>query len=322
VIAGKYLYVGDGGDPVGGFGGTTQFGQLNVLELLPGADTVPVFNAAHQGVWGIAGMAARNRTDRYRANPVFAGDRLYLRTYNGVVCVAVTTPAGQRYQDEVLAKTTLAELIGPPPKQLSTVAFTALTDFVPAAGHAVSRLLPRQMPKQWLMLGPLAPGTPPPTGVPTANDAGGKWQCLPETAFTDAGEIDALAAADRKSGTESYFFTVLDSTRRQTMTLACPNDKLTVWVAGKELKSGDHLQFEIGHYPVLIRHRLDPVPPFIKSVPASFSFTASETVADTIESWRARVRILRPRLEAIIKSLPNTAEAATAQAYLKEASSP
>jgi len=137
VVAGGYVFCLDSGG--GTHGGHQTHGQVAIAT----ADEKLL-------------LVARNLIELgTRVSPVFAGERMYLRSPQALTCIAVTTPEGRRHQAERLAKTLVASL-GPPP---TTAAPREVEPkkLPPPHGWPVSKLRDGRAPELWLAAGPLPP---------------------------------------------------------------------------------------------------------------------------------------------------------------------
>lgn len=328
-IAGKYLYVADGGMPVGGFGGTGDFGQIAVLELRP-PDTVDHHErtAQHTGVWGLATPVARNKAPQMRAAPVFAGDRLFLRGVNQMVCIAATTPEGKRYELEQMAQTSVKELIGKAPEVQQTVHLEA--EAAPPAhdGVPLSILGAGRGASGWLVLGPLPLDSAAEDAVLAASPAPGVEVAVDEKAYAfraveprhnPGGQADTVAALEGQRNGDAYFFTYLESRQAQRLRYDPQSIVQQAWVAGQPIAKGDEIDFELGYYPMVVKVRLNKLPPFVKSPKLGVWFARPKQTHDTPEAWADRVGVLSDRLEQIRAELPRTGYARAATLSLRKA---
>lgn len=339
-IAGKYIFLGDGGDPVPGFHGTTDYGQLNVAELLrlppDQRAATGTFTATIQGAMGTAILAAKNRTTAMRASPVFVDDRLLLRTYDALVCIRAADAAGQKLEAQRLAAATYDDFLGPKPKpgNVLTIApvATPVTDDTPA-----SALAPGRVPATWTAFGPLPLDTqaddllkpfaggdawPAAGGTVTVGATAFTLTALDDAARTPNGDINAFVATGNKQNLAGGFFTVLESNRKQTLVFEPRGAAATYYLAGRELKSGDTLILQIGSYPLVAKVNIARLPPFVKTLGFAPLFHPPQPNTLSYAQWRDRIALIQPRLERIIKELPNTGEAKRAAALQKELTKP
>jgi outer membrane protein assembly factor BamB len=332
-LAGNLLFLGDGGDPVGGFHGDEKFGKFGVVELLPVTvdpqQSLFVRSPVYNGVWGLAVMTGRSRTEKLRASPVFDGDRMYLRHFGEVLCIAESSPEGKRFADETVANVTLQEVLGPRPEGRAKTAIAPADTFAASDKIPVARLEPGVPSRRWVYAGPFA-GGPMPSAPATlmgvlaegqTAEVDGKPATLTrvDEKFTNVkGGIDVYASTGFQKKSVVYFHTVLESMSRQTLLLNQQPEWLAMWINGKEVKPGVAIDFDVGFYPMLVRVQIGEMPPFIKSLVMTPSFSQVNAMEESAVSWAKRAATLRPRLESIIKSLPGTEQAREAQARLDQ----
>ncbi len=321
VQAGKYLIVGDGGDPHGGAGfqGTYGSGMIAMVEL--GKQPFVV---------------ARSVTGMFRASPLPDGNRLFLRQYDSVVCLAVTGDEGRKYQEKVLADNLFDEIPAKPaPAPMLRV--TAPTGFAPAEGTPICRLQPRVMADQWLFAGPIpasVPGDPlaalggpakarPGLGV-KLHDGTVAFQaldpaCIGRDKFNTAKSLDLLAPIKRKGESITCYFTVLDNPRVQVLQFSLPSRGIEVWLSGQPLADQGLVHLGIGRHPLLLKVTLGKIPPFVKNTMAmSPIFLAGQDPEAGYREWVERVEANRFRFERILADLPGSALAGKASIYLDQ----
>jgi hypothetical protein len=265
VVAGRYVFCFDAGG--GTHGGLQGHGQV----LVATADDRPQ-------------VVARNLMDiGTRASPVFAGERMYLRSPAALTCVAVTTAEGRRWQDERLAETLLGELGAAPvtasPRRIAPAAALALGPGVP-----VGKLLDGRATEFWLGAGPFPEGGDEALLAalrPQAGDAvriGGQarpFEALSrQAAFNEpplfrrqyvlqgTGDIVPFfstlvdpRAVSGPAGT-GLLYTVLDNTRDRIVIPTLKAKGLTMWLSGERLRADEPLHLGPGLYPFLVR--IDP----------------------------------------------------------------
>ncbi len=332
-IAGRYLYVGDGGSPVGGFGGTTTHGQMAVLELqdIPPDDQAWIHSATHNGVVGLATIAAQNRIGQTRCAPVFDGDRMYLRMFDSLACIAVTDAAGSQYQLEQIAATTTGAVIGQRPQPLQIMALTPMAQEPDREKTPVVNVASGRGADDWLVAGPLPvhvkedmltsmggqTGARPREGDRFTYD--GKtytFRRVREDDFRSPGKVDAVAALDGNRNCQGYFYTVLESRRPQKLRYLANPAVDAAWIAGRPLHAGDNVSLDLGHYPMLVRVRFEKLPDFMESPVITPGFTNMPRRDDNIEDWSKRVRAHAPRLQMICRELPRSIYARSARVAL------
>ncbi len=337
-VAGEYLYVADGGDPVGGFGGTTTHGRMAVLELLPepadGWSRLRMHTPTHSGAWGLAALVSRNTIGRTRAAPVFEGDRMFLRAYDAVTCVGVTDARGKQYALEQWAATTVKELIGQRPKPPKAIE-PAGSDAPPASDRVpVVRAAAGGRADDWLVLGPL-----PREGAEenVLASLGGPAEARPEAGtkvalgdrtltfrrvqpehFVEPGKLDLAAALEGNRDCAAYLYTMLEVGRRQDVRYVPSAPVVATWIGGRPVVRDDIVHLDVGYVPMLLRVRLERVPAFVQPK-LELGFQRPRLTFDTPELWAARVERLRERLEDICRTLPGTTYARSARVSLEGA---
>lgn len=132
--AGTTLVAGDGGAPVAGFHGTTDYGQLSFLET---GDQPRVISTL--------------RTRAYRSRPVFVGKTLYHRDFKGLHAIEVQGQEGEELVQKTVANTLLDSIPNPPEKG-TLVRVEALETVTEEAPRSMMRL--KTVPSAWIMAGP------------------------------------------------------------------------------------------------------------------------------------------------------------------------
>ncbi len=332
VIVGDRLYVGDGGWPVGGFGGTTTHGQMAVLRLNDATKAFAVHTATRNGLFGLATMLSRNIAPQSRCAPVVEGDRLYLRGLTKLVCLAVDGPAGNRYQQQQAATTTVREVVGRKPV-VPKVTEISGSDQTPAGKDLpISRARIGGKGEAWWVLGPVAKAQASAVldaiGVddgiiPKADKTiavGGtelSWRPAPAEARMESGEWNARELVGGERSEVSWVFTVLKVGRSRKLTLL-PNAVVTqTWIAGKKVQPKETLSLDLGYYPMLMQVDLSQVPVFLKEPRLTLGFASPPTIRDTPEMWERRVHMLADRLQDVLTLLPGSAEARSARIALE-----
>ncbi len=336
-IAGRYLYVADGGMPVGGFGGATDTGKMAVLERLPvppeQRDAIRMHTPTHQGAWGLACLVSRNEIGRGRAAPVFDGNRMLLRSLEGITCVAVTDEAGRAYQLEAMAKTTVSELVGQRPQPRKAVTPAPARAAPENADVPVVRAGVGKAATDWLVLGPLprdgaaeVPKALTATGdgwlragtEVRVGDAALTLRRVEPAHFIEPGELDLAAAMEDNRDCEGYLATVLEIGRRQDVRYVPSAPVVGTWIGGKPVARGETVHLDVGYYPMVVRVRLERVPAFVQPK-LSLGFMPPQMDFDTPEAWMGRVTRLQDRLRTICRELPGTGYARSARVSLQGA---
>lgn len=321
-LAGVYIAVADGGDPLPGFHGTTEYAQLAFL----GAD-VEAFPVTRFRLPG----------KKLRAAPVFAGSRMYLRLYDGLYCIAVSDAAGEQYVEEVKAQTLFAEIPlrePPPPVKVIPAAAMELTTDAP-----LDRLHPGTIARSWLACGPIpsqAPGEHLAAlgGPAEAAPAPGETITVGSSSYTFspvekrhlgidrhgyAHNLDVLGSVGGKGSSVSYFYCVLENSEVRTMRFGLDGGGVRAWLNGVEITDKDILDLELGTYRLLIRSEVGRLPPFARNskIAIAPSFTGTDHPALDYAAWASQVEALRDRFEQLIRDHAGTEIASRARLYLQ-----
>jgi len=261
VVAGGYVFCSDSG---GGSHGGSPYGQVAVVTASDNAQLI-----------------CRNKVDiGFRASPVFAGDRMYIRSDKALTCIAVTDQEGREYQARRIAATVFDEI------GLDLGIDKLAIDIDPAdpaelgAGVPVATLKNIQPTEFWLAAGPLPLRKDEPDigklrPVPGLEVSfGGKRGVFKpvsrEQAYNDppvyrrqsalqgTGDIcpffytwlnPTFCVTEKES---AIFYTVLDNTRERYV-VPCGRKRGTVfWLNGRKLDSNKPLHLKPGLYPFLV----------------------------------------------------------------------
>ena len=282
------------------------------------------------------------------AQPVFEGRRMYARTYQAVLCIGIKGPEGEQYALREKAKTLLVNL-PKRPKVAGVPAPSPLTDFKPAEGVPVEACATQTAPQKWLFVGPFARdaaqdpladlgGPAKAVLVPGQEVSAGEdiHKVAPlDEKFVDAQKgwaedifgrryysarcgIDVLGAIGRRQESITYYYAVLENRETRFVEVEVVGGKgISLWVGGEPVESGSRLRLVPGHYPVLLAAEIAKVPPFIAKALAGCRLRDVEDPNVAYATWRATVAEARPRLEEVVRELPDTAEARSARAILE-----
>ncbi|MFP4140944.1 MAG: PQQ-binding-like beta-propeller repeat protein [Phycisphaerae bacterium] len=334
VIVGDRLYVGDGGWPVGGFGGTTTHGQMAVLRVNDAEKTFHMHTATRQGLFGLATMLSQNIAPRSRCAPVVEGDRLYLRGLTKMVCLAITRPEGKRYQQQQAAAMTVRRVVGRKPVVPQVTELSGSDELPAGEDLPISRAGVGAKGDRLWVLGPVDKarasaaleaigaddGTIPEAGKTIT--IGGKeftWTPAKSGARLKSGEWNARELVGGKQSDVSWVFTVLKVGRSRKLTLL-PSAVVTgTWIDGKKVQPKETLSLDLGYYPMLMQVELSQVPVFLKTPRLTLGFASPKVVRDTPEMWERRVHMLADQLRDVLKLLPGSAEARSARIALENA---
>jgi hypothetical protein len=274
---------------------------------------------------------AANRNERSHTGPVFDGERMYLRTYDAITCIARKGEEGARYEREVNARTVIAAF----PKEIGK---RAITEVKPVAdvrawvGGPVTMYAPGKPITQWLFAGPF----PREDGKDVLDSLGGAAKAQPEAGakVTFGGATCAFAPVDARYLTpkgldadgptrkdragQSVFFAWLLIGRTEYVIWNPCKPGVRAWVGAQEVGANQVLKLGTGAYPVLLHVQL-PVDYVEAPVVVDVTFAASEDPAETRKRDIALVRAGRPYLQLVIDALPGSDEAKQAAALLRAA---
>jgi len=213
--------------------------------------------------------------------PVFAGDRMFLRSPQSLLCVAATTPEGRQYQKEELARTMLRE-IGREPRPAIPLEIAGLdrVDAIPPGPPG--KLLNERPTEFWIGAGPF------PAGI--LGDAAALAALRPVTGavfFSKSfaplsrefayNEPPAYIRTSELQGTgditprfnsrvnpqcvsgptgAGLLYTVLDNVRDRVVLPVLARKGIAQWLGGQALEPGVPLHLAPGLYPYLVR--VDP----------------------------------------------------------------
>jgi hypothetical protein len=274
------------------------------------------------------------------AQPIFEGTRMYARTYEAVLCIAVTDAKGRRYALRHKAKTILAG-IPPRPARADAAAVSPPKGFRPAEGVPVEECSVQTAPGQWLFVGPFADQVGKDAVKALGGPAGALLRPGQEIAF--AGKtlkvapveakfvkaqkgwqednygnrhyhasctIDIMGPTRRAQESVTCFYTVLHTDRPRTVEADIRGGKgVRVWLAGKLVRPGAAVRLAGGgYYPVLMRSHVGRVPAFLKPA-AGFRLRDVPDPGRAYAEWLGKVAEARPALEEVLRDVPGSAEA-------------
>jgi hypothetical protein len=213
--------------------------------------------------------------------PVFDGERLFLRSPSSLLCVAVTTPEGRKYQEETLART-LLRVVGREPVGPAAADIPPVDGIRPGVGVPIGKLVNELPTEFWLGAGPFAAGSLNDTAALAGLRAeagtvfGGK-PFAPLTRPYAYNEPPAYHRTSELQGTgditprfaarvdpqgvsgpagAGLLYTVLDNTRDRVVIPSLNRKGITQWLGGVQLKPEAPLHLAPGLYPYLVR--VDP----------------------------------------------------------------
>ncbi len=335
VIAGGYLFAGDGGSPIPGFGGTVEFGQMAVLDLRAGQQDSDfrMRTPVHSGLWGPALRVSVNRIPQTRCAPVFLGDRMYLRSFGSLVCIRAADPDGQRFEDQQIATAFTADLVGRKPEHPEAIQIRSGQPLDPADPASVSPVRPDGNGRGWVVLGPLDASIPaerisaalelaemPQPGSEVRIDGKAyRWQAVGTEAYLPGGQVNVVAAMGGRRDGQAVLACQLESRRGQQLLYKPEPAVKDTWIAGQEVRPDDRIDFGLGRYPMFVRTYVKNLPDFIESPKLTLGLTRAPAIYDTQELWTRRIRMLQEKLRWVAQSLPGSSQARSARVQLAAA---
>ncbi|MGD0898222.1 MAG: PQQ-binding-like beta-propeller repeat protein, partial [Thermoguttaceae bacterium] len=268
-------------------------------------------------------VIARNALPRkISGQPVFEGTRMFLRTADELICIAVTTPEGRRFQDERIAAT-LMEYVGAVPRVDRLTGASPLAEIPVSARLPLSDLSDGRTLPHWLVAGPLPPkvepqdveqlaGLKPETGATVT--LGGvtkpfaplaqQWVKVSVTRysyhlFEGLGmgladmrrSIDVAGFLQDNKDQSLVLFSVAVNSRPRLVTLAAPAKGVDLWLAGQKVKPMSPLHLAAGAYPLMVLVR----PEFLAGgEPLTIAFPESDDPRQVRQAWLRKLAMMEP----------------------------
>ncbi len=255
VVAGKYLFL------LGGRSGNKR----NQIAVVTADDRIRL-------------VARQDVEPGTTQPPVFAGERMLLRSPTSLLCVATITPQGKEYEKRELARTLLG-VIGREPRQAAPRDIAPMERLSAAGEVPVGKLISDRPTDRWLGAGPFPPaavsdeaalaGLRPEAGTSLA---GKKFATLGwESAYNEppaylrtselqgtgdltprfTARVDpACVSGVKESG---LLYTVLENTHDCIVTPGVQRKGVTQWLSGQRIDSDEPLHLAPGLYPYLLR---------------------------------------------------------------------
>ena len=335
LTSGRGLHAGIRIGPVGGlrveaaqYGGDYDYPTAAVagrFVFFSTSHTVAVADISGDHPWPMA----LNNVERMHIAPVFDGNRMYLRTYDAMLCIARKGEDGARYEREVNARTVLSAFPENTAKQpvLEPKPVKEVTEWL---GGPVFLYADGKMPAEWLFAGPFP--------VVNKEDAlktmGGcakarpvVGQKLEHKGATHAFQsvhprfilptgIDTDGLTGKNRDGQSFLFTWLIAGKPEFTTLDAVKPGVRVWVGGREGGRRDVLKLAMGAYPMMIRIG-PPEEDAGADLPVNVTFHRVADPAAIRNLDKALVREGRDYLKMVINVLPGSAEAKHAKSLLR-----
>ncbi len=319
-VAGDRIILADGGAPVPGFHGTSEFGQVAMVEK-----------------GGNAFALATSRTSAMRAPPVCVGKRMYLRMFGELVCIETDGGKGRRHELETMADTLFVHLqeqqLPDPIKPVEPLPADKVPEKAP-----ISLARHRHMPDNWLVLGhfpqavedqvieAMSDGAATRPVAGTEVEAAGlelDWRALDEDhvlrdRWGMASKLNVMKPIGNKTQSTTYYHTILEVPQSGVVVFRGEGNGLRFWLNGTPIVDGDVLQLELGKYPLLMEAKIGRLPPFARSkLFVSLYLRPGKDPMAEYRAWIDMVIANRKHFELIRRMLDGTRRAGRANLYLK-----
>ena len=277
-------------------------------------------------------VLAKMKNERMYAQPVFDGDRMYLRTYTSLICIGPKGKEGRDYEKQVQART-LMEMFPVKLSPRASLPVESRCDLAPGPDLPQEQIVTGRVPRSWICAGPLAARE----GQDALAELGGCEKALPR-AGTQFGAKDAAstfaridpqsvsdqgvqvdASGDGPKDTERFYFTVLDNRLgSRTFRVALAGPSAQAWLGGVPVKHLDIVAVRgWGLIPLLARVSFPArAPSFLKR--GTLSVYLEETEDPDVE-FRRQLAVVRDHADAlkrVVEFVPGTGEAEKAQYLL------
>jgi outer membrane protein assembly factor BamB len=282
------------------------------------------------------------------AQPIFEGRRMYVRTYEAVLCIGIAGPQGEEFSLRRKAETILGG-IPPRPSTAEVPRLDPIPGFTPPEGVPVEPCDVQTAPSRWLFVGPFdrqagkdpleGLGGPPKALLNPGQEisvegrtlkvealgaefvkANKGWQTdlFGNRVYVASCEIDLVGPIGRRQNSTTYYYAVLHNKEdRVVVADVVGGSGIHVWLGGRPVRPGDRVRLPAGYHPLLLRADLAVVPPFVKKVVASLRLRDIEDPNKAYADWLGFVKEARPRIEEIIRERPGSEEARRARLILR-----
>ena len=276
-------------------------------------------------------VIARMKNERMYAHPVFEEDRMYLRTYESLMCIGPKGAEGENFIKKMQAKT-IMDMFPWKIRRVMTTEVVCRDDIKIDAKTPVEPIVTGAAPKRWLWAGPF----PMREGVDPLEAIGGCKKALPmegtaveldgkkymfnkvDPKSMDRQSLDVNAMRD-PGGSARFYYTLLDNRiGRKALRVVIKGGLTEAWVGGKPVRGGDVVLVDgIGLLPALIKVKFPRgLPPFRKRARVAFFV---EEVDDPSIDFRKQVAFLKKNEDAlrrVIEYSPGSVLATRAQYLL------
>jgi hypothetical protein len=263
-------------------------------------------------------------TEPMVAQPVFEGNRMYLRTYKSVMCMAADTKEGRDIMLRKKAEATLNALPASP-LRYGIWQVPPVPGFERADADPVTAFESVTSPRRWLFAGPFAlpadtgslrdaaaavTSLPDAPAALTVADNAFAFRPLPDNAATAEG-LDVLGPL--KGEAAGCFYTLLYSDGARIVHISLThNPNARVWMAGQWIRDDNTIRLKRGMYPVAVIARA----PADAASAGNGRVLLKLTESDAFRKWKPLLRRHRERIAEVVRDLPGTEMARTAKDML------
>lgn len=302
VTAGNYVFA------------SSEYGMAVVQR---GANPRPLFRAENK--------------ERMIARPTFDGNRMYLRTYQSLMCIGLKGEEGAAFQRQAelnaLSELIPGQLTRPVVVPLRTRYDGTIPDALP-----VWKILTGATPTPWLLAGPF-PIQEKAEAVVTLAGAEGDWPragtkarlgnsegvfVTAPLAKTGQSGIEVSAENDPPGGTDRLYYTVFDNRDGGRFFRVELNGADHAIMAGEMVRNGETVRIDgCGLVPVFVRVRFGPdTPPFLRRIVLQVRLLEVEDPMVAYHAAIVRLRVNADALERIKQLAPNSSAAMRAEEAL------
>jgi hypothetical protein len=287
-------------------------------------------------------VIARNPMERTIGTPAFAEDRIYLRTFESLLCLGRQGDEGARYEAEVQARTALGAVSPAKPDASAPVEPRPSAD---RFWGDTQLLWPERSVGYWTHAGPFpkrlrdaaraALGHPRWTARVGKDGAGavavggaeyplkrhqarrifqGAWN---DVAWRYRPHLDVTAALTNHADAVSYWYAEVTVDRDRLFRLEMDSRGASLWIGGTAVGHNQRVHLVPGRYPMVMEVAFDAVPEDGGRI--RFMLRDSTDPKAELEAWLDHWRFHRATLERAVRLLPGSDIAKRSAAMLAEA---
>jgi hypothetical protein len=286
-------------------------------------------------------VVARNPMERTIGTPAFAEDRIYLRTFDSLLCLGRQGDEGARYEAEVQALTALGEVSATKPDASAPVEPSPASD---RFWGDTQLLWPERTVGSWTVAGPFpkrqrdaaraALGHPrwtarvgkDGTGAITVEGAEyrldrhqtgrsfrGPWE---SAAWRYRPYLNVTAVLTNHANAVSYWYAEVTTDRDRLFRLDLDSPCAKLWIGGTAIGHNQRVHLAPGRYPMVMEIEVGAMPE--DGVRVSSVLRDSTDPKAELEAWLDHWRFHRATLERAVRCLPGTEVAGRCAALLAE----